>query len=293
MKHDIRNSLILIGLLILIIISRIFVGYNFNKRIKIEDNALKKNNAEWQALQSVTIDTMLVYVLKVKIAETQKWQKQYGKYFVREDNTRETWTYLNTLVNNYCPNMEFNFENSQSNAEENLTSFSYKVSGIATVNDFYTFITHLEKQPALYTIERLVAEYFTDSSDNENVKHKVNFEFYLYSWLSPEGIPVRDIQQRQNFADQISYNAFSPKIHPFYKNVEEELHLNAENMTLVSITPQKAFIKYSDGKVYILVPGSRVAYGFLSSINWAQQSITFKINKIGVYKDFIIYLNRE
>lgn len=293
MKHNLRNSLVLLGLLLMIVITRFVIGYSMNKKIKAMNDVLVKNKTEWQALQGVEIDTMQVFLVRMKIAETENWVNQYGKYFIKEDNTRETWNYLNNIVNNYCPELQFNFESNQTNVAEELTNFSYKITGIAEMENLYTFITHIEKQPALYTVERLSLEYYMLSEEKKNTKHLVNFEFNLVSWLSPVGRPVRELSFRNNFADQIASNAFSPKIHPFFIKTEEEPLIKTDNLILISLTPQKAFVKNNDNKVYILVPGSKVAYGHLASINWSEQSITFKINKIGVNQDVKIYLTRD
>ena len=119
MRNEVRNSIILASLLIIIFIMRIVLSAGTAKQIKAENDLLAKNKAELASLQYIIIDTMQIYHIKQNISKLDSWQEQNGKSFVARDNSRKTWSYLNTIIQNYAPILDINFTNNGDDSDEN------------------------------------------------------------------------------------------------------------------------------------------------------------------------------
>lgn len=291
MRNDIRNTIVLTCLLLVIIIIKVSLAFNHSKKMKFEEERLSKNKSELKSLEYVIIDTMQVYMIKKKIAMVDSWQSQYGKYYIKEDNSKLTWAYITSIVNNYSPGLDINFE-SFNEKEENTAFKEYKLAGTGDLSSLHTFINHFENQSMLYLITDISLTEATEEMEDGQKRTLVSFLINIQSSINPSGKDFNEVGFRL-IKPYSSINVFMPKIYPPQTNPYEETKISAEGLVLLSLTPNSAFVKAKDNHVYILKIGSPVAYGYLSSINWRDQSITFKINKIGLYKDFTIKLNKE
>lgn len=292
MRNDIRNTIILSVLLATILIFKLVMGITSSNKLKTETEALQKSKTELASLANVEIDTMQVYKVKLKIAEMDKWQAQNGKYFLNDDNSKITWSYISKIINTYCSNLELNFEAVDDNATADPTKKSYKLSGTSDPHTLCVFLNNLENQPLLYTIDETSFIQNVQQDENGMKTTLVNFEITINSRIDGNGKAMEEIRFR-NIKAYGSNNFFTAKIFTPVSNPNEENNISTVNMTLLSLTPNKAFVKDSNNRVYILTPGAKVAYGYLESINWRDQSITFKLNKIGIYKNLTIKLNKE
>ncbi|HOD55346.1 MAG TPA: hypothetical protein PKJ08_12535, partial [Candidatus Cloacimonadota bacterium] len=89
MRNDIRNSIVLASLLIVILLLNFGLSYHTNKKIKLETEKLNKNKSELQSMSNIVIDTMQVYYIKQQISKMDSWQARYGKTFMLSDNYRQ------------------------------------------------------------------------------------------------------------------------------------------------------------------------------------------------------------
>ena len=291
MRNDIRNTLILSILLLIILLLKIGLSVSSSKKINKEKADLEKNKTELASLANVQIDTMQVYNVKLKIAEMDKWQAQNGKYFLKEDNTKLTWSYITNIINTYCPDIELNYEaQDENNLDPNIKT--YKISGSSNPESIVTLINHLESQPLLYTIDEVAFASNPQNDENGLKNTLLNFEITFSSHINNNGSSPDNIRFR-NITNYYSSNFFVAKLYSPENNPEENTKINTTNLILLSLTPTKAFVKDNTNRVYILKPGDRVAYGYLDRINWKDQSISFKINKIGIFKELTINLNKE
>jgi len=83
----------------------------------------------------------------------------------------------------------------------------------------------------------------------------------------------------------LTYNPFYSQIHAPLDRTEEEKYININASLLIGLTPDKVFLRDINGSIVTLVPGSRVAYGYLNYIHWKQQCAVFNINRIGINQE--------
>ncbi len=291
MRNDIRNSIVLASLLIVILLLNFGLSYHTNKKIKLETEKLNKNKSELQSMSNIVIDTMQVYYIKQQISKMDSWQARYGKTFMLSDNSRQSWSYISSIVNSYCPDLDVNFESLSDVAEENVNR-DYKISGTANIQTFYLFMNQLENQSPLYIVREFSLNQSTQQQEDGTKQFLVNFDLTIQSQVNPSGKEISENRFR-SLNNKVVNNFFAPGIYSPYENPSEADKIDAEKAILLSLTPSTAFIKAADGHVYIIKQGAKVAYGYLHSINWKDQSVTFKLNKIGVFRDVTIKLNKE
>ena len=291
MRNEVRNSIVLATLLVLIFIMKLILSAGPAKQIKQETALLEKNKTELASLQYVIIDTMQVYFVKQKIAKMDDWQREHGKTFVNSDNSRKTWSYLSSIINTYCPELELSFETSGDD-EDDMVNHNYRISGTTDIQSLYNFLNHIENQKQLYVISEPRFSANTHYEEDGSRITLVSFDMALQSIVNATG-PEQNDQSFRRIKSEQARNFFEPKIYSPYANPNEVNKLNAEKFELLSLSASSAFIKAENGQVYRIKPGHQVAYGFLKSINWQKQSITFSLNKIGIYKDYTIALSKE
>ena len=284
MPYKIRNSIALAVILLIVIIGSVVSNSSAEKKLE----GLKKNNQELtkrlkmlnSQLESLGEEEDLLR----EIQELELEIARFKKAIVKEDNPTITYDYLTQICRKFCPEMVFNYKPSKSGEIQGTKYNDYLINGIVPFNSLYTFIYQIENQPKLYLVESL--EIREQLAVESGIPFTLTLRaFYDENGIEPESIPIREIK-----TINIMFNPFYPGIHIPVQIEEEEKYLNTEEAILVGLTPSIAFFKDKNGRTISLSIGEKVAYGYLSNIDWENQSVTFKINRIGVYVEKTIYL---
>ncbi|HQO73520.1 MAG TPA: hypothetical protein PLO58_01625 [Candidatus Marinimicrobia bacterium] len=284
MPYKIRNTIALAVILLIVLIGSVIS--NSSSERKIAD--LSKKNQELSKRLNM-LNSQLENIgeeeeLEQEIRELEIEISKFKKAIVKEDNPTITYDYLTQICQKFCPEMVFDFKPAESGEIQGTKYNDYLIAGIVPFNSLYTFIYQIENQPKLYLLELLEIREQPASEDIIPFAFKLR-AFYDENGIEPESIPIREIK-----TVNIRFNPFYPGIHDPVQIKEEEQYLNPEEAILVGLTPTIAFFKDKNGRTISLTTGEKVAYGYLSKIDWENQAVTFKINRIGVYVEKTIYL---
>ena len=284
MPYKIRNTIALAVILLVVIIGTTVSNTGSGKKLE----ELNKKNQELTR-QLTNIDNQLKSLgseedLEREIREVELEITRFKKAIAKEDNPTITYNYLTQISQKFCPEMVFDFKPLGSGELQETKYNDYLIAGKVPFTSLYTFIYHIENQPKLYLVESLEIR---EQSAGEN---KLNFVFKLRTFFEENGIEPENIPIEAIRTINIRFNPFYPGIHEPVQIDEEEKYLNTEEAILVGLTPTMAFFKDKNGRTVRLTTGEKVAYGYLSKIDWENQAVTFKINRIGVYVEKTIYL---
>lgn len=284
MPYKIRNTIVLAVILLIVIIGSVVSNSGSERKLEEVSKKNKELTARLSALKNQMQRVPGEEDLEKEIRELELQVSQFEKVIVKEDNPTITYNYLVQICRRFCPNMVFDFEPSGTGEIQGTKYNDYLITGKVPFNSLYTFIYQIENQPKLYTIESL------EMREQPVEEEAVPFVFILRAFYDQSGIEPEDISIREIKVEEVKFNPFYPRIHPPVKIEEEEKYLNTEEAILVGLTPSIAFLKDKNGRTLNLSTGDRVAYGYLSKINWEEQSVTFKINRIGIYTEKTVYL---
>ena len=226
---------------------------------------LQKELAE--ITKRVAITDSVLFSGKFTIPQNIKQSKFYD--FV-DDYSRDysLYTYTNT---------EFVSEN----VDNGFKYYTYKVYGVGAFNSVYKLIYAIEHSKELKKIEK------GDVSGNTSVDSK-GVPHYLVKF---------DLLVRVYFSSSDQYAAVNYKennLNPsdlheaFYPLIRNEIRPNVNNLpdiqdaTLISLVPQGAFISDSKGNTLLLKKGDPVYLGYLTDIDYDNETVTFVLNKGGI-----------
>jgi Tfp pilus assembly protein PilO len=284
MPYKIRNSIVLAVILLIVIVGSTISNSSSGKKLKEEN---KKNEELTRRLTTLKSQMQRVEGeerLAKEVRELESQISQFKKVIVKEDNSTITYDYLMQICKKFCPNMIFDFKPDKSGEIQETKYNDYLITGKVPFSSLYAFIYQIENQPRLYTIESL--EIREQPAGEKEILFALTLRsFYDQNGIAPEDIPIKKIS-----TEKIKFNPFYPRIHEPVRIEEEEKYLNTEEAILVGLTPSIAFFKDKDGITLNLSVGDKVAYGYLSKINWEEQSVTFRINRIGIYTEKTVYL---
>lgn len=318
MKYSIRNSLILLSLLLVIIIVTIASSSQYKKKIELLEKKYKEKTLTYNNLEHVSTGDYRVEQLEIDLKRMQ-FINSNSKQFISDENPTTTFEYLSNITASYCPDVNFNFEVAKSDTTTQLLSNTYIISGKAELSSFYTFLSQIEHQFPLYAIDKLliteenvtntvapttsitnqtnmdqVIETLPMPGEEKTFLNPVNFSFDLLGYSDETGSKLTEIALRNLPYFRLPTNPFQTKVHtPNNTDQNNEATLpNIYQSTIISITRDRLFMKDNSGKLHVMVLGSRVASGYLASINWQNQSATFILNVIGIPVKKIMYLSK-
>lgn len=301
MSYALRNTLILVILLMLVLSFILYYNLTYSKQLRELNTFFQEKSTTLLNLITANPDYKDIDIVTAEYEAMKRQQRETGKIIPKSNTPADTYSYLLSICERYSRDVKFNFEliaaNSVLENYPNIYYNIYSVEGVAPVNSIYTFLLNVEKQVMFYTIENL---HLTEENESKIVDgdkttniSKVSFKLTLNAYYDTAGEdenlpPTRDLRY-----PRLAYNPFYSRIHePNYKS-EEEKFINIDSCTLIGLTPEKVFLRDSEENVLVVSIGDKVAYGKLDRIEWENQAAVFKINDTGIYKEKILLLHKE
>ncbi len=297
MPYAIRNSLVLTGLLIVVIIISLVSNSRINKereQLELQYNSLleqlenlKTTNPDYNDIDRITKEYEILRLNDLR----------FGKIIPNINNPTLSYLYLVNISDKFAPDMDFSFRHNSSDIVSSTNSNNYSISGTANIFSLYKFIYHLERNIMLYTIERInikEAIIEDDMQEGKTIPNMVSFVLEIKAFFSAD-LPqtIENSNLRTLKPQYLVYNPFFKRIHEPRIDPEEEMYANVDYVSIIGMTPEKVFVRTTSEEILILVPGDRVAYGYFDKIDWEEQAAIFKINRTGLETERILYINKD
>lgn len=287
MPYAVRNTLILTGLLIIVFLG-FFIGNSGSvKKLNTIKISYESNQKQLNDLQAANPDMKDHELFLESLKELEVKVQTESKIIPQKNDPTLTYKYLLDICDNFCPEVKFDFRFTKSGRVENIGYRTYAIFGQATVRALYTFIRQIESQFMLYVIDSV--KLLEDVKDDVSTG-KVDFTIMVNAYYEEDSPEVEEVMFRKLKYKQLTYNPFYSRIHGKIPDEEQQRFLDPYRATMIGLSPDKVFLKDSEGRIHVLEKGDKVAYGYLHSINWDIQGAVFKLNEIGVTKEKIIYL---
>lgn len=288
MPYVIRNTLVLTGLLVIILLVSLISNAMTNKKIEAFKSTYTQNQQMLDNLKRTNPDLANEAQIVASLEETRQRARDNNKLFIKEDNPTITFQYLIDICDVFCPDVEFNFIIKNSGVTSNNINYNtYQINGTALLNSLHFFIFQLEYQSPLITIEEIRL-----SEDEVGTNNQIAFSLQMNVYYDPQnGIDINEIKTRRFTFANLKYNPFRSRIYQAQDDTDVNL-VNVYDVTLIGLTPEKAFLRTSNGRIVTLSAGDKVKYGYVNYIDWKKQRIAFKVNRIGIKEDYILYLDK-
>lgn len=297
MPYAIRNSLVLTALLIIVIIVSLVSNARINKekeQLELQYNTLveeldnlKTTNPDYDDIERITQEYEILRLNDIR----------FGKIIPNENNPTLSYLYLLNISDRFAPDIDFQFQFSQRSNVNNINFNTYAITGVANIFSLYKFIYNIERNIMLYTIENLniQEEIVADELiEGKTIPNMVSFRMNLRAYFNQDLPQTIENTNLRNLKPQyLVYNPFFKRIHEPRIDPEEELYANVNFIQIIGMTPDKIFVRTTSEEILTLAPGDKVAYGYLDRIDWEEQAAIFRINRTGVEKEQILYMNKE
>jgi len=285
----------LIFTLILIVMIGLF--YNsiskLNKEIASIEELLQKTENERDDLkkQGFQPDTLKVQFHTNKVNYMENWTIEHSKYFLKAEDSKVTWEYLQGIVNRFDDSFQFNFQ--QQAASRGQGQIDYAISGTHKIMYLYIFINYIEKLGALFTIESVTINNFFRETPT-GPQNDVHFNMIVRPHVDANmGKDILQTPMRRIDYAYIMKDPMRPAIHNPMKDPEQDRFVDSETLELFAFTTNRANFTGANQVAISLTPMQRVAYGYFSHVDERNRRAVFRINRTGLYETIYKKIDRE
>jgi len=290
MTYAIRNSVILLSLMIIMII---VMAVNNSRGLNVLHRVTQEKNMKANILKELRRENpdlvnekQIIEEHKMLLEEAEK----RTKHILKNDTPTTTYDYLTSLSKKYSKGLKFDFVTGTPGAIGETFYDKYTISGNSDIFSIYNFIYQLEEQPPLYTVEKFA---LIENEKGSIFSDTLHFDIELNVYFDANGTDMADINLRQLPYSKISYNPFRFRVYEPKEELNEDMGINIDAVTMIGITKDKVFLKIQGHYVQSLAIGDEIAYGYLEKIDMKNQLAIFKINKTGIPQEKILKIEKD
>lgn len=290
MNKKLRSTLGLLGLLLLIAIiggTYIFMfqqGDLNDKKEKLEElNANSYDPVEladrYEQLQvrSAILDSVL----------------QSRKFNIPKDlSSIKFYNFMNNVVSNFSEHTQVDIEYQKREQAKEFFFYEYKLTGRGFYNEVFRLIYSIEQSKELKKIITLSLGNMIQTDDEGIPLFLVSFEMNAQVYFSNDSRFAPEVLVENDLRTGPIYDAFYPLIrNEIPPNIDELL--DVQGSKLLALIPEGAFIADTHGNTYLVWEGEQVYLGYLTQIDYEENTVNFILNKGGIIEKITLELDRD
>lgn len=290
MNKKLRSTLGLLGLLLLIAIiggTYIFMfqqGDLNDKKEKLEElNAKSYDPVEladrYEQLQvrSAILDSVL----------------QSRKFNIPKDlSSIKFYNFMNNVVSNFSEHTQIDIAFQKREQAKDFFFYEYKLTGRGFYNEVFRLIYSIEQSKELKKIITLSMGNMIQTDDEGIPLFLVSFEMNAQVYFSNDSRFAPEELVENDLRTGPIYDAFYPLIrNEIPPNIDELL--DVQGSKLLALIPEGAFIADTHGNTYLVWEGEQVYLGYLTKIDYEENTVSFILNKGGIIEKITLELDRE
>jgi hypothetical protein len=201
------------------------------------------------------------------------------------------YNFVNNIVANFPKETTVNIEYLRQAPDKEFFFHEYKLTGGGNYNDVYKMIYAIEQSKELKKIEKLSLSNLV-KTDDEVPLFLVNFELIAQVYFSSDSrfAPAEFVEN--NLSTGPIYDAFYPLIrNEIPPNVDNLL--DVQGARLLALIPEGAFVADNKGNTYLVWEGEQVYLGYLTKIDYDNNTVSFILNKGGIIEQVTLQLDRN
>ncbi len=290
MNRKIKNTLALVGLLIVIlIVGGAFIFIFQRGKIKADElklQQLKANhynpaqlNSEYQGLSA-----------KASVLDSVLAQRKFN--IPQNLSSISFYNFLNKVSNSFSPNTHVDVEFMAQKKDNEFFYYEYKISGGGDYGNLFQLIYAIEQSKELKKIKSVTLNNLVSTSKDGTPNFLVSFTITVDVYYSSDNRFATKEYVENNLSASPIYDVFYPLIrNQIPPNVDNLL--DVQGAKLLALIPQGAFIADSRGNTYLLWEGQQVYLGYLTKIDYEHNTVNFILNKGGIIENVNLTLERQ
>ncbi|MGD8779691.1 MAG: hypothetical protein PVH88_12100 [Ignavibacteria bacterium] len=287
MDRKIKNTIILIVILVLIIIAGGVYTFVF-QRGNIKEKKKQISDLNLNAFNTRDLLEQLDS-LKEKAAQLDSIL-DLRKYNIPVNlHQSDFYDFVNKISYSFNPNSHVNIEYIELIEDVNFKQYSYKLTGRATFNDLYKLIFAIEQSKELKKITSCNLRDFVYVDDDGLAYYLVDFMVDVLVYYSANDNFASSVMKENRIIPNPIYDIYYPLIrNEIPPNINNLLDVQAAE--LLALIPDGAFIANSSGETFLLIEGDPVYLGYLTEIDFENDEVHFILNKGGIIEKVTLTL---
>jgi hypothetical protein len=201
------------------------------------------------------------------------------------------YNFINNIVANFPKETTVNVEYLRQAPDKEFFFHEYKLTGGGNYNDVYKMVYAIEQSKELKKISKLSLTNLV-KTDEEVPLFLVNFELVAQVYYSSDNRFAPAEYVENNLATGPIYDAFYPLIrNEIPPNIDNLL--DVQGARLLALIPEGAFVADNSGNTYLVWEGEQVYLGYLTKIDYDNNTVSFILNKGGIIEQVTLELDRN
>ncbi|NUN10812.1 MAG: hypothetical protein HUU54_16675 [Ignavibacteriaceae bacterium] len=290
MSRKLKNTVfLLVGLVILFLLGYAYIY--FFQRPKIKDKNLEINN-----LRAYEYDiNALTQQLKEKQIRVVQLDSILAarKYIIpQEIIPLRFYEFMNGIQTMLSPTTRVNIEFKEKKEEQEFFYFEYSLTGVGSYGDVYKLIYAIEQSKELKKIKSVSLNNFIQSTEDTEPEFLVSFNLTVAVYFATNNRFTTEVYSENDIRAPFVYDIFFPLIQTAIPPNLDGL-LDVQGARLLALVPEGAFISNISGESYLLTEGDRVYLGYLTKVDYKNNTVRFILNKGGIVETKDLYLEKE
>jgi hypothetical protein len=290
MNKKLRSTLSLLGLLLLIVVIGGIYIFMFQRS---DLNEKKEKLEELNANSYDPVELAEKYErLKIRSAVLDS-VLQSRKFNIPKDlSSIKFYNFVNNIVSNFSEHTQVNIEFAKMEQDKDFFFYEYKLTGTGFYNEVFKLIYSIEQSKELKKITTINLGNLIQTDEEGIPLFLVSFEMNAQVYFSSDSRFAPEEFVENNLSAGPIYDAFYPLIrNEIPPNVDELL--DVQGSKLLALIPEGAFIADTHGNTYLVWEGEQVYLGYLTKIDYEENSVSFILNKGGIIEKVTLELDRE
>jgi len=290
MNRKLKNTLALVGLLILIIV----VGGAFI--FIYQHGTIKADQEKLQELKSNHYNTGLLnkqfmeLSAKASVLDSVLAQRKFN--IPQNLSSISFYNFLNNISNSFSQDAQTNIEFLDKKKDKEFYYYEYRISGSGDYNDLFQLIYAIEQSKELKKIKSVTMNNLVATNKDGIPNFLVGFVVTVDVYYSNDNRFSTSEHVENNLTTLPVYDTFYPLIRNQIPPNTDNL-LDVQGAKLLALIPQGAFIADSKGNTYLLWEGQQVYLGYLTKIDYDHNIVSFILNKGGIIEKDDLTLEKE
>lgn len=201
------------------------------------------------------------------------------------------FNFINNIVSNFSPYTQVNVEYLDQVKDKEFFVHQYKLSGSGYFNEVYSLIYAIEQSKELKKINKLKLGNLIRTDKDGIPLFLVSFDMNAQIYYSSDNRFAPAVSQENDLATGPLYDAFYPLIrNEIPPNVDNLL--DVQGAKLLALIPEGAFVADTKGNTYLVWEGEQVYLGYLTKIDYDNNTVSFILNKGGIIEKVTLELEK-
>ena len=202
------------------------------------------------------------------------------------------YNFINNIVAGFPQITQVNVEYLKQAPAKEFFYYEYKLTGSGNFNDVYKLIYAIEQSKELKKVTELSLTNLIKTDEDKVPMFLVNFEMVAQAYFSSDNRFAPAVFVENNLSTSPIYDSFYPLIrNEIPPNVDNLL--DVQGARLLALIPEGAFIADTKGNTYLVWEGEQVYLGYLTKIDYDNNSVNFILNKGGIIEKVTLELDRN